>query len=231
LSQLSLRPRDAAQLLRPWTFVPGNAKTQGSQDMQSVSFESSLSFPGLAAVAAISLAGLLLVHGTAFAAVAQQVQSGTVANAANGVQVVNIAAVDPAKSFLIFEARSNSNRPVASSVRGRIPIACANPCATIEFERLTDEGAPATITIQWYVVTFVTGVRVQRGETAQDALVKNATLPLTLSAVNQAFVIWSKTVLPDEASWDTDDAIVGEITSTICSSGATRRGATSSRGR
>ena len=105
-------------------------------------------------------------------------------------------AVDPAKSFLIFETRSNSNRPVASIVRGRIPIACANPCTTIEFERVTDEGAPATINIQWYVVTFVTGVRVQRGETAQDALVKDVTLPLTLSAVNQAFVIWSKTRAP-----------------------------------
>ena len=85
------------------------------------------------------------------------------------------------------------NRPVASLLRGRIPIACANPCTTIEFERVTDEGAPATINIQWYVVTFVTGVRVQRGETTQDALVKDVTLPLALSAVNQAFVLWSKT--------------------------------------
>ena len=64
-------------------------------------------------------------------------------------------------------------------------------------------------------MTFVTGVRVQRGETTQDALVKNVTLPLTLSAVNQAFVLWSKTrCSPDQANWDTDDAIVGEITST-----------------
>ena len=133
--------------------------------------------PRLAAVAAVSLAGLLLVHGTAFAAVAQQVQSGTVANAANGVQIVNISAIDPAKSFLIFEARSNSNRPVASSVRGRIPIACANPCATIEFERLTDEGTPATINIQWYVVTFVTGVESSGAKTPYGSSRRALTRP------------------------------------------------------
>ena len=159
-------------------------------------------------------------------------QSGTVANAANGIQVVNISGIDPAKSFLIFETRHNINRPVASALRGRIPIACANPCTTIEFERVTDEGAPATINIQWYVVTFVTGVRVQRGETVQDALVKNVTLPLALSAVNQAFVIWSKTMLaitrtgtPTMRSW------ASSSTRPRCRFGATRGRVTSSRGR
>ena len=169
--------------------------------------------PRLAAVA-LSLAGVLLVPGTAFAAVAQQVQSGTVTNAANGIQVVNIAGVDPAKSFLIFETRHAGNRPVAALLRGRIPIACANPCTTIEFERVTNEGAPTAINIQWYVVTFVTGVRVQRGETTQDSLAKNVTLPLTLSAVNQAFVLWSKTTDVAGGEFSDNETVLGEITST-----------------
>ncbi len=170
--------------------------------------------PRLAAVA-LSLAGLWLAPGTAFAAVAQQVQSGTVVNTANGIQVVNIAGVDPAKSFLIFETRHTANRPVAALLRGRMPIACANPCTTIEFERVTNEGAPAAINIQWYVVTFVTGVRVQRGETTQDSLFKNVTLPLTLSAVNQAFVLWSKTTdSPAANSATPTKRSSGEITST-----------------
>ena len=104
--------------------------------MQSVSLESSLSFPGLAVVAAISLAGLLLVHGTAFAAVAQQVQSGTVANTANGIQVVNIAGSRPGE--VVSDLRDPPATATGRSprlLRGRIPIACANPCTTIEFER------------------------------------------------------------------------------------------------
>ena len=81
------------------------------------------------------------------------------ANTGNGTpESSTISGVDPAKSFLIFETRHNSNRPVASEVRGRIPTACANPCTTIEFVRVTDEATPATINIQWYVVTFVSGV-------------------------------------------------------------------------
>ena len=153
-------------------------------------------------------------HG-ADAATAQKVQSGTVVNAANGIQSVAISGVDPAKSFLIFETRSNSNRPVGSEVRGRIPIACANPCTTIEFERVTDGVAPepAAINIQWYVVSFVSGVTVQRGETLQDASAKNVTIS-ALSAVNRAFVIWSKTPFASDGTWDGNDPVLGEITST-----------------
>ena len=168
----------------------------------------------LALLSALGLAALLLGRGTALAAVAQQVQSGTATHTTAGILVINISGIDPAKSFLIFETRHNFNRPVASALRGRIPIACANPCTTIEFERVTNEGVPATINIQWYVVTFVTGVRVQRGEVVQDALVKNVTLPLALSSVNQAFVLFSKTMLAVHNNWDTDDAIVTELIDT-----------------
>ncbi len=80
--------------------------------------------------------------------------------------------------------------------------------------RVTDEVTPATITIQWYVVSFASGVRVQRGETAQDALTKNVTLPLTLSSVNQAFVTWSKTPTNTDTTWDGNDYVLADITST-----------------
>ena len=188
-------------------------------------------FVRLAAVGALGLAAVLLGPATAHASVAERVQSGTVTNTANGtctpaagarscVQIVTITGVDPAKSFLIFESRHNSNRPVASLVRGRIPTACANPCTTIEFVRVTDEAAalpPATINIQWYVVTFVSGVTVQRGETAQTATTVNLGAAqgfAGVAALNRAFVLFSKTVTAGDTTWDGNDPVVAELTTT-----------------
>src|SRR5262245_44074285 len=81
----------------------------------------------------------------AHAAVCQLVQSGTAVNNANGIQTIGISSVDTTKSFLIFQARSNSNRPVASEVRGRLQTA-----TSIQFERGTNEASPAAMHIQWY---------------------------------------------------------------------------------
>ncbi len=158
-------------------------------------------------VALLSIAGLT---GSAEAAVAQRVQSGTAVNTANGVQTITISSVDTTKSFLIVQARSSSNRPVGSTVRGRLASA-----TTIEFERVTDGVAPepAAINIQWYVVTFGSGVKVQRGEVTQSAATVN--VPITaVAAVGQAFVLWSKTMVSTDTSWEDDDAVLGEITST-----------------
>jgi hypothetical protein len=168
----------------------------------------------LGGVSAVLCAGMLLAPTTAHAAVVQQVQSGTAVNSANGTQTINISGVDPSKSFLIFETRHASNRPVGAQLRGRIPVACANPCTTIEFVRVTDEGAPAAINIQWYVVTFVSGVAVQRGEVAQSATAVDVTLGQTLSSVNQAFLLWSKTPTNTDQTWDDNDFMLGEIAST-----------------
>ena len=99
-------------------------------------------------------------------------QSGTAVNTANGTQTITISSIDITKSFLIFQVRSSGDRPVNSTVRGRIASA-----TTIQFERSTNEGAPLAINIQWYVATFGSGVSVQRGEAMMNALTVN--VPVT----------------------------------------------------
>ncbi|MEO8521297.1 MAG: hypothetical protein ABI603_08040, partial [Acidobacteriota bacterium] len=146
----------------------------------------------------------------ASAATLQQVQSGTAVNSANGIQTITISSIDPTKSFLIFEAASDSNRPVGSTVRGRLASA-----TTIEFERVTNGVAPepAPINIQWYVATFGSGVKVQRGEVAQSATSIN--VPITaVASLSQAFVLWSKTPVATDNEWGNDDQVLADLTST-----------------
>ena len=144
----------------------------------------------------------------ASAAICQQVQSGTAVNNANGIQTITISSIDTTKSILIFQARSNSNRPVGSEVRGRLASA-----TTIQFERATDEATPAAINLQWYVATFGSGVTVQRGETAQSGTTTNQAIT-AVAALNRAFVLWSKTPAAADAGWGADDSVLGELTST-----------------
>ena len=67
----------------------------------------------LLAVWAILFAGVPVRQ--ASAAIVQLVQSGTAVSSANGIVTVTLpTAVDTTKSVLIFQGRSNSNRPVAS---------------------------------------------------------------------------------------------------------------------
>src|SRR5207244_467729 len=83
-------------------------------------------------------------------------------------------------------------------------------------ERVTNEGAPATITIQWYIATFASGVFVQRGETTVNTGSPgwtNATLGTSVGSVAQAFVTFSATgVLDADTTWDSNDPIIAEIT-------------------
>lgn len=137
------------------------------------------------------------------------VQAGTAVNAANGTLTVALPSrVDPARAFLIFSTRHNNGRPVGSMLRGRIATA-----TTLEFTRDTNEAPPLAINIHWYVVDYLTGVRVQRGEVAQAALTVN--VPITpVAALNQAFVTWSKTPSPSNGVFSDDDPILGELTTT-----------------
>jgi hypothetical protein len=146
----------------------------------------------------------------ASAASVQRVQSGTAVNSANGTQTITISPVDPAKSFLVFESRHDSARPVGSSVRGRLASS-----TTIEFLRVTDgvSPEPAPIDIQWYVVTFGAGVRVQRGEVAQASTTVNVAIS-AVASLSQAFVLWSKTPVAADNEWGSDDQVLGELTST-----------------
>lgn len=136
------------------------------------------------------------------------VQSGTTTSTANGVKAVTITAVAPAKAFLLFSTRHDSNRPVGSEVSGRI----ANS-TTLEFTRSTDETTPVTITVEWSVVEYACGVTVQRG-TAEPT---SPTINVAIAPVNSvaaAFVTWSKHPVAADTTWAGNDPMVGELTST-----------------
>ncbi len=187
---------------------PG-ATTRFRGDHRIVSPLAGQSRPALGAGALVALVVSAVLAAPAGAAVLSGVQTGTAVSTANGTLAVPIAAVDPARSFLFFETRHDSNRPVGSMVRGRL----AGP-TTLEFIRVTNEATPAPISIQWYVAEFSSGVSVQRGEVEQT----NTTIDVPITAVggvDQAFVTWSKTVVAnDQNNMGTDDAVLGELTST-----------------
>lgn len=136
------------------------------------------------------------------------VQRGSTTSTANGIRTVTITAVNPAKAFLLFSTRHNSNRPVGSEVGGRIASS-----TTLEFHRSTDEASPVTIAIEWSVVEYNCGVSVQRGTAAPNT----PTTDVTIAAVNSvaaAFVTWSKVTNPADTTWGGNDPLVGELTST-----------------
>ncbi len=153
----------------------------------------------------LSLLFLLSLATAAQAAVVKGVQSGTAVSNANGVLSVAVSPVDPAKSFLVFNLRSDSGRPPDSMLRGRLNAAGS----ALEFERVTSGGA--RIDIQWYLVEFSSGVRVQRGEFRQTARTMN--IPIApVASTAQAFVLWSKTPAATHSQWSLDDPILGELT-------------------
>lgn len=133
-------------------------------------------------------------------------QKGTATSSANGTVTVAISSVDMTKAFLLFNVRSNSNRPVGSIVNGRIASS-----TTLEFSRVTDE--TSTIQIQWYVVQYACGVKVQRGTTTIPATVNNIAIT-PVASLSQAFVTWSKTASAADTTMDGNDALVAELTTT-----------------
>jgi hypothetical protein len=152
-----------------------------------------------------SVAGNAIATASCFTSM-KSFQKGSTTNAVNGTTTVTISSVNPARAFLLFSTRHNSNRPVASVIRGRLASA-----TTLEFARVTDEAIPVTITIQWHVVEYNCGVNVQRGATTLNANTVN--VPVTaVSSVARAFVTFSKTVFASDATWDVNDSVVAELT-------------------
>lgn len=132
------------------------------------------------------------------------VQTGTATSSGSGIVTVSIQQIDMSKSFLIFQTRSNLPRPVVSEIRGRIASA-----SSLEFERVTNEAS--TVTIRYYVITYASGVAVQRGSTVLDAIAKNVSIT-PVASVAQAFVLHSKTPGAGDNIWDTNDPFIGELT-------------------
>lgn len=136
------------------------------------------------------------------------VQSGTASNTANGTQTVTISSVDTSKAFLLFSTRHNSNRPVGSVLGGQIASS-----TTIEFVRVTNEGSPSAIDIQWYVVEYSCGVNVQRGTVTQSGTTVNVAIT-PVAATDQAFVTYSKTVGSTDTTWGSNEWVLVDLTST-----------------
>ncbi|MGC9941922.1 MAG: autotransporter-associated beta strand repeat-containing protein [Verrucomicrobiota bacterium] len=150
---------------------------------------------------------LNLVFTPAALATVKEVQSGTLISTGNGTNTVALAApVNPTNAFLIFNTRHNSPVPGGSMIGGW--LASSN---SVQFVRATTE--TSIMNIQWYVVEYSSGVRVQSGQVNQTNTTIN--VPLSpISAVNQAFVTWSKTPDPNETGFSDEDPLVGQITST-----------------
>ena len=151
-----------------------------------------------------------LAPSPAEAASVKSVQTGTTSiSGPTNTVTVSITSVDTAKSFLVFQTRHNSNRPVASYLSGRLATA-----TSLEFVKVSDESAGAgVVNIRWYVVEFEGGVRVQRGEVSQSATTINVGIT-AVASLSQAFVTWSKTPFSGDGSWGTDDPVVCELTTT-----------------
>jgi autotransporter-associated beta strand protein len=149
---------------------------------------------------------LNLIFTSAAAAAIKGVQSGTLTSNGNGTNTATLGTpVNPTNAFLIFNTRHNSGVPGGSMIRGSITSS-----NTVTFVRATTENS--TMNIQWYVVEYSAGVRVQRGEVNQTNTTINVPLA-PLGSVGQAFVTWSKTPDPSETSFSDSDPVVGEITS------------------
>ncbi|MCB2224506.1 MAG: hypothetical protein KQH83_10100 [Actinobacteria bacterium] len=133
-------------------------------------------------------------------------QSGTATSIGDGTVSVPITPVDRSTSFLVFSTRHDLNRPV-TTLRGAI----AADGASVEFTRATDEASP--VDIAWYVVTYPCGVKVQHGDVVSGPLTTDVAIE-PISATDQAFVLWSKSVEPFDQVWSDDDPTIAELTST-----------------
>src|SRR2546430_8136621 len=138
----------------------------------------------------------------------RQVQKGTLSDTTNGIVYVTINAVDLSKAYLIFNVTSTATVPGDQVLRGRL-----TGSQTLEFERATNTATPPAISVQWYVVEYTCGVKVQRGETTISATTVNQSIT-AVASLNQAFVLWSGTGNPASATWDSSWAVLGDLTTT-----------------
>ncbi len=149
-------------------------------------------------------------------AVLKCLYSGSTSSAINGTVTVTLpnlggactGTIVTAKSFLVFQTNNSIDRPVAMELRGAISSA-----TQVQFTRVTNEGPISTVNISWYVAEFARGVNVQRGTFAMAAATNNVAIA-AVAAVNQAFVLWSKTPNSADTQYGVNDPGVAEITTT-----------------
>jgi outer membrane protein assembly factor BamB len=131
----------------------------------------------------------------------KSVQSGTATMAAGATLSVPITAVTLARSVLFFGVAENNVDPSNGQVRGQL----TSP-TNIQFNR---QGSATTITIQWYVAEFASGVSVQRGTTAMTATTTN----VAISNVNPAKTFVLISYQKPGAIYGSDDFVRARLTS------------------
>ncbi len=146
------------------------------------------------------------VFGTGcFDAQVSTVQSGEVANVAEGVQAVTITSVDPARSVVFVSLRSASDEPADSMVLAELASA-----TELQFTRRTDDATPPAINVAWTVVEYGCGVTVQRGSNAGNGL---GSMDVTISSAQTAtsYVVTSAVTDRADAAHDGDDDHVATL--------------------
>lgn len=132
------------------------------------------------------------------------IQRGSTASTNTGTLSVPINHVDTTKAFLVFTASSGGDRPGNAAVRGELLA------GEIRFHRSTD--VAYTMTLNWTVVEYECGVRVQRGNTSMTATNTDITLPTAVTMEN-TFVMYSKTPHSSHSSWGADDGFSVDLLS------------------
>jgi len=148
-------------------------------------------------------------------AVIKQVLSGTSAVCVTPPNpcTTNIAlapVVDPARSFLIFGIRNVPTANVASTeITGEITAG-----NNIRFTRAGDNVA---VNVDWFVVEYLQGVQVVRGTVTATPASRAVALPAPptgVSSTSQMFALVSMRTSAADATFNRDNTVVGEITTT-----------------
>ncbi len=131
----------------------------------------------------------------------RRLQSGTATlpiGTTGGAQTVNvpISAVDPTRAVLFFSVRGSSVDPGDGQVRGQITSA-----TNVRFTRANDTSL-SDLVVQWSVVEFQTGVRVQRGT---SAVTDSGTIPIAAVDPARSFVLVSCSVVSTDVTYGSDD--------------------------
>ena len=131
------------------------------------------------------------------------VQKGTATIAGGSSSTTaTITAVDPTKAFLVFSVRGSGDRPADTFVSGRLASA-----TTVVFDRFDPTG---TMSIEWSVVEFISGVTVQRGTTTMSSTTVN--VPISAVDLGRSFPI--TTIHNDGSNATADDFVRAELTGT-----------------
>ncbi|HQP33894.1 MAG TPA: hypothetical protein PLI95_01900, partial [Polyangiaceae bacterium] len=114
----------------------------------------------------------------------------------------NVAAIDPARAFLVFGVSTAGGSPGDGAISGQI----VSP-TTLRFERAGSMEQDAEI--RWYVAEFVSGMRVQRGSAQFPSATANVPLPSPVEP-SKSFVLVTKR--GSGAYYSSDDLVAARLT-------------------